>query len=180
MPKAEYREYTRHNRTAHFLKFFDCFAFECTISNSFRSMDTTKFNWQFFSFCSCVNVLCAEPTNDKLLRPNQINGKWYNITTTLKFDAKQFCIVFFLFSHYFCCCSPTIPYENTEMLSWNQSDKLTVIIVNIIVAIHFQLNGAIGTRPAFDAHAFVFTILERTLTMTRTSIFATSFRELTG
>lgn len=58
-------------------------------------------------------------------------------------------------------------------------DKLTVIIVNIIVAIHFQLNGTIGARPAFDAYAFVFAVLECTLSMTRASIFAAGFRELT-
>lgn len=96
--------------------------------------------------------------------------------STIQTLRKLFCISFFLnlFSHV--GKNHMMPRYKIEILR----DKLTVIIVNIIVAIHFQLNGAIETRPAFNAYAFIFAILECTLSMTWTSIFATSFRELTG
>lgn len=53
-------------------------------------------------------------------------------------------------------------------------DKLTLIIVNIVIAIHFQLNRAIESSPAFDANTFIFAIVQSALTMTWTSIFASS------
>lgn len=69
-------------------------------------------------------------------------------------------------------------WEGKKSTFNERSDKLTVIIVNIIVAIRFQLNGTIYTSPAFNTNTFVFTILKCTLTMTRASIFASSYWEL--
>lgn len=58
-------------------------------------------------------------------------------------------------------------YNNT-ILEREKSIKkeLTVIIVNIIVAIRFECDGAIESGPAVDTDTFVFTILKGTLAMT--------------
>lgn len=137
-------------------------------------MDTSKFSSTIFfglslHVCVSVNILCAEPTRSRFHWTN----RKHIILPLSPIRVRN--IFFFIWW----CFDPHSNAGKIEILKWNRGDKLTVIIVNIIVAIHFQLNGAIGTRPAFDAHAFVFTILKCTLTMTRTSIFATSFREST-
>lgn len=50
-----------------------------------------------------------------------------------------------------------------------------MIVVNIVVAIHFERNTTIGTSPALDAHASVGTVLERTLAVSGASILAASW-----
>lgn len=55
---------------------------------------------------------------------------------------------------------------NTCIVLYREINTLTVIVVNVIVTIHFQLNGTIVSGPAIDANAFVFTVLQCTLAVT--------------
>lgn len=58
---------------------------------------------------------------------------------------------------------------------WNRKkDELTIIVVDIIVAIHFQLNGTIRAGPTIDTNAFIFTVLKCTLSMAWATILASS------
>lgn len=52
--------------------------------------------------------------------------------------------------------------------------QLTAIIVDIILAVQLQCDGAITSSPSFNAIAAIFAILQRTLPMTRATIFAAS------
>lgn len=59
----------------------------------------------------------------------------------------------------------------------NNHQKLTMIIVDVITAVHLERQRTVRTSPSLDADAFVLAILQRTLAMTRTAVLAASYRQ---
>lgn len=51
---------------------------------------------------------------------------------------------------------------------------LTAIVVNVVLAVHFQSYGTVAASPAFNTIAAIFAILQSALTVTWAAVLATS------
>jgi hypothetical protein len=48
----------------------------------------------------------------------------------------------------------------------------TVIVVDVVVAVHLQGNAAVGSRPSLDADALVQALLQGALSVSRAAVLA--------
>lgn len=56
--------------------------------------------------------------------------------------------------------------------------SLTAVIVYVILAIHFQRDGAVGTSPSLNAVAAVFAVFQCALSVPRATVLASSWKEI--
>lgn len=64
--------------------------------------------------------------------------------------------------------------QKTHSLHMVKADTHTMIVVDIVIAVCFQCDGAIKSSPPIDAHTLVVTFVQCTLAVSWTSILATS------